>query len=409
MDSRHSRRARWRGLAILIGTACLAGGAARADKGDVVNFSVAASQAHDDNVFRLSPTTDPLLAIGSSEKSDTTTTTTVGVTVDKTIGLQRLKLDTQISAVRYRRFRLLDHEPNQIDATWQWQLGNRLRGELSSSRKQSITGFGDFRTPVKNIKTLESRNGSIYLRFGADWEGFVGAVRGVGENSNAAQITDDSRTDTKETGLRYGPASGNWLRWKLRQTDARYPNQQITAGSRVDNSYLQRDIEMDGGWQLTGASRVSGMVGQSRRRHDDMPVRDYSGPTGRIAWDWQPTGKSTLNVTARRSLSGNSDDISNYVVTRGLVVAPSWYPTARTSLQLSLEQSRRGFGGDPGFILTAVPKREDEIRATTLSASYAPHRALSLSLSLRDEKRDSNYAGLAYRDRTTWLSAQFSF
>lgn len=387
----------------------MAGAAARADRGDVVNFSVAASQAHDDNVFRLAPTTDPLLAIGSPEKSDTTTTTTVGVTVDKTLGRQRLKLDTQLGAVRYRRFRLLDHEPNQIDATWQWQFGNRLHGELSGSRKQSMSGFGDFRTPVKNIKTLDSRNGSIYLRFGADWEGFVGAVRGVSENSNAAQITGDSRTETTETGLRYGPASGNWLRWKLRQTDARYPNQQFTAGGRVDNSYLQRDIETDGSWQLSGASRVSGMIGQSRRHHDDVPARDYSGPTGRIAWDWQPTGKSMLNVTARRSLSGNSDDVANYVVTRGLVVAPSWYPTAKTVVQLSLERSRRDFGGDPGFILTTAPKREDDIRATTLSASYAPHRALSLSLSVRDEKRDSNIAGLAYRDRTTYLSAQFSF
>ena len=387
----------------------MAGAAARADRGDVVNFSVAASQTHDDNVFRLTPTTDPLQAIGSTERDDTTTTTTVGVTVDKTIGRQRLKLDTQLSAVRYRRFRLLDHEPNQIDATWLWQFGNRLHGELGSSRKQSMSGFGDFRTPVKNIKTLETRSGSIYLQFGAYWEGFVGAVRGVSENSNAAQITGDSRTETKETGLRFGPASGNWLRWKLRQSDARYPNQQFTAGSRVDNSYLQRDIEMEGSWQLTGASRVSGMVGQSRRRHDDVPARDYSGPTGRIAWDWQPTGKSLLNVTARRSLSGNSDDVANYVVTRGLVVAPSWYPTAKTSVQLSLERSQRDFGGDPGFILTAAPKREDDIRATTLSASYAPHRALSLSLSLRDEKRESNIAGLAYRDRTTYLSAQFSF
>jgi hypothetical protein len=101
-----------------------------------------------------------------------------------------------------------------------------------------------------------------------------------------------------------------------------------------------------------------------------------------------------INLTAKREIGGNSDEVATYVVTRRLTFAPSWTPTAKTRLQLSLERSHRSFAGDPGFVLTA---------------SYAPHRSLLLSVSLNDEKRDSNYPGLVYNDRTTYVSAQFSF
>jgi exopolysaccharide biosynthesis operon protein EpsL len=409
MNPRYSWRARRRGLVVFIGIACLQGASARADEGDTLNFGLAASRTLDDNVFRLAPTTDPNLAIGSPEKGDTSTATTLSIAVDKTLGRQRLKLDTHFSTVRYERFKLLNHEPSDLKAVWQWQFGNRLRGELSASHRQSLSGFGDFRTPVKNIVTNESGYGSLYLKVGADWEAFASATRSEATNSNGAQLTSNSRTEAMETGLRHTSGSGNWLSLRLRHLDAPYPNLQLAAGTRVDNSFRQNDIEADGAWQLTGASRINGRIGRTQRRHAQVSARDYSGATGRISWDWQPTGKTLINLAAKREIGGNSDEIATYVVTRRLAFAPSWTPTAKTRLQLSLERSQRSFAGDPGFILGALPKREDNIRTASLSASYAPHRSLLFSVSLQDDRRDSNYAGLPYRDRTTYLSAQFSF
>jgi exopolysaccharide biosynthesis operon protein EpsL len=409
MDPRYSWRASRRGLVAFIGIACLHGASVRADEGDTFNFGLAASRTLDDNVFRLAPATDPNLVIGSPEKGDTSTATTFSFAADKAIGRQRLKLDTRISTVRYDRFRLLDHEPNDLKAAWLWQFGNRLRGELSASHRQSLSGFGDFRTPVKNIATNESGFGSLYLRVGADWEAFVSATGSDATNSNGAQLTSNSRSEAMDTGLRYTPASGNWLSVRLRKLDVSYPNRQTTAGTGVDNSYRQNDIEADGAWQLSGASRIDGRLGQTRRTHSEVSARDYSGVTGRISWDWQPTGKTLINLAAKREIGGNSDELATYVVTRRLTFAPSWMPTAKTRLQLSLERSLRSFAGDPGFVLTTLPKREDDIRSASLSASYAPHRSLLFSISLNDEKRDSNYPGLVYNDRTTYVSAQFSF
>jgi exopolysaccharide biosynthesis operon protein EpsL len=401
--------ARRMGRTTLVGLVCLLPFAAGADQGDTINFAVATGITHDDNVFRLSPETDPVLAIGSPRRDDTTTSASASMAIDKTVRRQRFKLDTRLDSIRYQRFRMLDHELSEIKAAWLWQFGNRLHGEWSAARKQALTGFSDFRSPQKSINTTESGYGSLYLMVGADWEWFATASGSSVGNSDPARASSDSRSDTVETGLRYTPPSGNRLGLSLRRVDARYPNLQLAAGSRVDNSFRQDDLDADVSWQFSAAGRFTGRIGHSRRRHDDVPVRDYSGPTGRFALDWQPSARTSLNLSARRELGGTSDDLANYVVSRAVSISPAFAPTARTRFQLSLERARRSYGGDPGFILGTLPKREDDVRGASLSATYTPHRALVLSLSRRDERRDSNYAGLPYRDRTTYLSAQFSF
>ena len=75
-------------------------------------------------------------------------------------------------------------------------------------------------------------------------------------------------------------------------------------------------------------------------------------------------------------------------------------------MQFSLDQSATRYANDPATI--AVP-REDQVRNVGLTLSYRPDRALSLSLSLRDEVRDSNQAAFTYRDRLATASAAFAF
>ena len=202
MNPRYSWRARRRGLFAFIGIACLHGASALADAGDTLNFGLAVSRTLDDNVFRLAPTTDPNLVIGSSERGDTSTTTTFSLMADKTLGRQRLKLDARLSTVRYERFDLLNNEPSDLRAAWLWRFGNRLRGELSASYRESLDGFDDVLIPVRNITTNESGFGSLYLRIGADWETFVSAARNEASSSNAARPASNSRTQTLATGLR---------------------------------------------------------------------------------------------------------------------------------------------------------------------------------------------------------------
>lgn len=74
-----------------------------ADDSRTLELDVAASVTHDSNVFRLSNSVNPT-AVGLSGKSDTISTASVGLRVDKPYAQQRFQLNVSETAYRYANF-----------------------------------------------------------------------------------------------------------------------------------------------------------------------------------------------------------------------------------------------------------------------------------------------------------------
>src|SRR5262249_46149147 len=81
---------------------------------------------HDDNVFRLSKNVDP----GSTPTADTYTTTSLGVNLDAPPSRQRFQAGLAWNATRFRQLTDLDFNGHDARATWLWQIGNDLSGQL---------------------------------------------------------------------------------------------------------------------------------------------------------------------------------------------------------------------------------------------------------------------------------------
>ncbi|KAF0161676.1 MAG: hypothetical protein FD157_4117 [Rhodocyclaceae bacterium] len=378
-------------LAVSIGL-LLTAAQAQAGRTLTLTYSLGAAVTHDANLFRLAPSVDPLTAIGSSDKSDTLTTTSIGVVADKELGIQRLKLDMQLGKSRYRQFRRLDNDHYQISATWHWALGRRLHGDLTSSRKTSLTGFDDSGLTTRNMNTLTTRSGSAYLQLAPDWDLFGVLSTNESANSAADRQAAGYVSHGTELGLRHSSPNGH----------------QFTLRRRQGRSAVvrQEDVEASGTWAFSGISRLSGGLGRSRRQTEGVATSDSSGATGRLALDWTPSAKTQLNLAARQEISPAPNNYSTNTVVRGIALGAAWAPTAKTALQLSLDQSTRSYGADP--TIGAAP-REDRMRNTGLTFSYRPDSTLSLNLSLRDEARDSTLAQFTYRDRLATAAVQFAF
>jgi len=406
MTSPFSRR-RLALLAAALGFAWAGG--ARADAADAFNFTVGRSLMRDDNLFRLSGDADAQALIGTRERGDTVATTFAGIRFDRTYSRQHLHARLDARQVRYGRFGFLDHDARDARAGWDWVLGRHFFGRIDWSRSESLTDFGDFRTPVQNINTHERRGGSAHFRLHPAWALGAGAFRIDSDNSSPLRATSRHAAEGREVVLLHTPRSGNQAALRLRRTDGRYPNRQFVAGSLVDNSFRQDELEGSLAWRPSGASRIEARLAGVRRSHDEVPARDYAGLTGKLAWDWTISGKTALNLTARREIGAQEDILSSYVVTRAISLGPTWTPTAKTLLQASAEWRQRDYLGDPVVGLAGLERRRDSLRIASLSATWAPIDALQLGLTLRRERRDSNFAGIPYRASTAFLSAQFSF
>lgn len=399
---------RW--LPLLIATCSTAWvGSVRADEADVFNFKLNQSVMHDSNVFRLPDDANLQSLIGTGQRADTINITSVGVVMDKLLGRQRLHADLNASRVRYAQFNFLDYDGSDIKGVWNWVLGNRWHGEIAFSRNESLTGFSDFRSPVKSLNTYQRLSYGANYWLHPDWSVGVSTFQATSDNSSELRETGKFEANGAEAVVEFTPRNGNSLALRLRRTEGDYPNREPTPNGLVDNSYSQDEIEGNLGYRLTGASRVDALVAGVRRNHKQVKVRDFSGVTGRVSWSWLMSGSTQLNITTRREIGGQDDILSSYVVTRGIGLGATWMPTAKTSVQAIAERRVRDYLGDPVAILSSIEKRKDRLNVVSLSVSYTPITSLKLSMTLSNEERESNYDGFPYRDKVVIANAQFTF
>ena len=370
---------------LLVSGLLLAAGAAQAGRTLTLTYSLGSTVTHDANLYRLAPGVDPQATIGSSDKSDTVTTTSIGIVADKEFGIQRLKLDLRLNNSRYRRFSQLDNEGYSHSGTWQWALGRRLHGGLSYSRSSQLSSFVDTLQTSRSINTRTAYRGNAHFQVAPDWDLFGGLGQEESVESAANRQSSNYTNHTFDAGLRHASTAGHQLALLWRRIDS--------------EETRQDDIEVSGVYAWSAMTRLSGAVGRSRRLADGSAS---SGATGRLNLDWNPSPKLRFNLAARQEISAAANDFSTTTDARGLVFGASWAPTSKTRLQFSLDRTTKKYTND------TFP-RLDHLRNIGLALFYQPDHWLSLSLSLRDEDRDSNLPGYTYRDRLAAAALQFAF
>jgi exopolysaccharide biosynthesis operon protein EpsL len=377
--------------------------------GRSIKFSVFGGLHRDSNLFRLSDSVDPQTAIGSSEKSDTIRRLGVGLKAAIPVSRQRFLFDAQIEDYDFDRFGFLDHRAYRAGAAWKWQAGSQLSGDVGYSKRRFLAGFGELQGRVRDLITEDrAYAGAAYLAT-PRWR-----VRGALDSydwrhSESTRAALDNRTNSATAGLDYMTPAGNSIGGQVKYSEGNYPNRQLVAGSPVDNQYEEIETSAVAQWNVTGKSRIDARLGYTSRKHDQVSQRDFQGITGRLNYDWTIAAKTLLNMALWREIRSIEDVDASYVLSQGFSVGPAWAPTSKLVLQAKLLREKRDFEGDPGFVLTASPQREDTFRGARLSAGYTPLRNVELSLSLEKGDRSSNIAGRDYDYNAVNANARFSF
>lgn len=391
--------------AVLALLAFMAPLAALADESDVLNFTVGHAITYDDNLFRIPSDVSPPL--DGTDRSDAINTTFVGLNVDKIVGRQRFLVNGTLSRSRFSNYDQLDHDGRDVKGRWLWELGNRWKGELSLDDTRRLSSFTDLKE--RNMVDYRRYYGSALYEFHPDWSVVGGLSRVENANSAVEQKPSDYTANAVEAGVRYSPISTNQVEFKVRRTDGRYPNRQVVNASTIDNSYTQDDLELSALWHPTVESTFNGRVGFTQRQHDQLPQRDFRGPTGRLSYDWSVTAKTLLNAAVWREIWVADDVNASYVLSKGISFSPTYNATSKIRLQAKLQYVERDHRGDPEPELANVPQQQDKIKTGSVTATYQAMRSLQLSLSFQTERRDSNFKNLEYDDNMTFVSGQFTF
>ena len=337
---------------------------------------------HDDNVFRFSRDLDPV--------GDTYHTTSLGFNLDAPVSRQRFQVDYTWKATRFNHTHELDFDGYDARASWLWQLGNDLSGQLGYAETFSLASFAyiQSRTPDP-LKTRQASLKAAWLvtprwRLQTGWSGLEQT------NGNPLLQASDINIVGTDVTLSYVTPANNSVGLNTRVEDGHFPNREFVPGSLLDTAYRQYSTGIVVDWSVSGVSRLTARGDHIRRRYENLPQSDVDGSTFLAEYNWKPTGKFSLAATGRRDISPYQDVQSSFVLVKGVSLRPKIDVTEKIDVSGVFDYSRLYFLGDPGLVSGGVQGRVDRVRSATATVSYRPVRSLTLLVSAQREVRSSN-------------------
>jgi hypothetical protein len=177
----------------------------------------------------------------------------------------------------------------------------------------------------------------------------------------------------------------------------------------VDNDYRQQIIAIVTDWTPTGHSHFIARAGRVSRSYEQLPQRDFQGPTFNVTYDWNPTGNFILTALAVREISTTEEVTVGFVVVKGAALRPTLRLTEKIRMSGTLEYSEREYRGDPRLALGNVTTRTDHVRSAGLTVSYRPLRTITLEMALLRETRSSTAAFGDYEVNIARAGARIGF
>lgn len=357
---------------------------------------VGATLTYDDNVFRLSGRDEALAVLGDDAMSDRTHRLEAGINVDWQLSRQHLRLELSANQNRYQRFGFLDNDGDASKLAWDWQLGNHLGGELSMSEVKSMAGFTEVQRPELNEQTRRRRLATINWDVHPRWR--LRALREEMdlENSLPTYRASDRTDAAHEAAIQYSTPQGTRIGVSVREIESEYDQRDAFSLIVFGNANRQRELALNLAWVPGGKARIDGRLAKVEREYEELSQRDFDGWAGRASLLWQPTGKTTLAISAARDIYGVDDLAATYVQSDSFSVSPSWAATAKISVQGRASYEKRSYLGDPGFVLGSAEQREDTVKVAGLTINYVPYYKVQMQLSWQKESRESSVSGAGY-------------
>ena len=337
------------------------------------------SLTHDSNVFRL-----------PQARSDTAYSAGLTAGFEQPIGRQRVYARGTLRENRFQDLSQLDHTGYAIHAGLDWETIGKLSGTLRHSSVEGLFNHGGANTAQSTARNLETSSETLArIKYGA------AALLAVETTlthrmlrySDVAYRSNGLTQDAAGVAISYQPSAGLRLGTGLR----------IARGQSegTDRDFDRRDIDLTATWLATGMSTLDGRLslGQRESRGGTSEL-DFSGFTGQLIWNYQPTGKLHIKTAVSRETGAESsflrvDDSQNGTVGDTSRITHAAVLNAAYALSPKMSVNA-GFRANHRSLVSGAFEGSDSLHSAMLGVSYAPLRNVALSCRVSRETRSSS-------------------
>lgn len=368
---------------------------------------VRAGILYDDNLFRFASKAEAQSA-GFSKLSDSVKTLDAGIQTNLRLSRQLFRLNASINDNQYNQYTFLDNTGKAYGLTWNWQLGDDVFGDLSTSRTQSIAGFNDNDIVLRNLRTFKRQRASANWNVLSSFTLYANQENSVLDNEELTFQSLDREDDSYEVGARYQSTSGTQFGLFYRFLASDYVNRTGTTALIFGRKNEQKQYGVNLAWLPSVKTRLSGQVSHIAFTREDALQDDFNGLNHRWNLDYALSAKTNLGLTAYRELASVDDLLSTYVLFKGAGANVGWNLTSKLNMSGSYGVGKREFLGGSS-IFSAVVAREDNTKRLGFNIDYQPTTHAALQLRIADEERESNISSQAYRFQSIHFIGQYNF
>lgn len=389
--SGHRRQRSVLAMSIAALTAPLPAAFAATDSDNPIDIYFTDRYSYDDNLFRvpdaLSNVDPSTLSVQSLD--DYINRASVGLQARVDASRQVMLLNLRLDDVRFAKNDNLNHRGGAGDLQWDWKLGSDLSGRVLGKYDRSLASYANYRLFTRDVVETQSYTGELRYAIGSRW-----ALLGAGsvtETDHSAQVRqiDQFKSEMLRGGVEYRTPSGNVFALDHRDTAARFPIADRVVGG-LPYRYDETQTGVTAAYAFSVITQITARAAYQKRDYSDARLDDYSGPTWNVLVHWAPREKLYFDVKGWHELTAYSDAESDYFVSNGGSIAPTWEPTSKITLTTTFSYEKQDYVGINVSVAPGDASREDSVQSAKLSIDYAPRDFLSFGLGYSWTERESN-------------------
>lgn len=379
------------------------------DTEDVFTPYVRGLYGYDSNLFRLENDQEAYAVLGTTDTAESYYTLAAGMDANLRLSRQVIRAHAEYNQTWFDQYSMLDYDGRDVYLKWDWLVGSVVKGDVGVAETLTQASYANVKQPVSNL--IRTRRSFFHTAVGLDdpWLLKFGAERIDTDNDASILQEQDATVDTVNAGVQFRSGKGSTVELISQRSDGQYPNRQVVGLAPIDNDYLQWDNGVAVAWALTAETKVSGRLNYTKRSYSEVPQRAFSGLTGLLSMDWIVTEKTSLRALIHRDIGALENDTASYTVNQGIALGVDWKPTAKLIFNAELRHDDISYAGDPGFVLSSVPAREDRLTTLQTGVQYSVLQNTMLGLVLKRGVRDSSeaFSGYVYNSALINLRSEF--
>jgi len=209
--------------------------------GRPVSAYVSADIGVDDNLFRLSDTTDSAVLAAAGGRADKFAKLGGGVRGELEFSRQQLRFDANAEHYSFDRFSTLNKWIYGGTADWLWTAGDRFKGVVGYAYDRDLPKFADLQAPSNDVLTHRYGHAGIHWRVVPKLELRALAEGAQYDHEDITRAELDNRVKSGTAGLVYVGATETAVGVQYKASQGDYPNLQRVGTLLIDNDYRETE------------------------------------------------------------------------------------------------------------------------------------------------------------------------